>query len=278
MPEARGRVVEATVGYLGDCTGKPIFYGRQKELNNLPIEQKPVRIEDVRPIEAEVTLDREGFALARHESRVRDFFDRAEVGSVYLRELEELLNQVTGASKVVASAGGVLRRSERSPGFQKDGSTVPARFAHCDYSANHQGSAFWIKRMLPADEARERLGRRFAIYNLWRALSDPPQDAPLAVCDARTVATRDIVWSDCVIDPPGAPELKFENAVFRYSPAHRWCYFPAMRKDEVLIFKGFDSDPARATCVPHSAFDDPSCPESAPPRESIDVRAFAFFD
>lgn len=278
MPEARGRVVEATIGYLGDCSGKPIFYGRQRELNNLPIEQRSVRIEDVRPLEAEVSLDREGFALARHESKVTDFFDRAQVASVYMREVEELLMQVTGAAKVVASAGGVLRRSERSPGFQKDGSTVPAHFAHCDYSSNYEGSAFWIERMLPPDEARERLGKRFAIYNLWRALSEPPQDAPLAVCDARSVEPRDIVWSDCVIDPPGAPELKFENAVFNYSPTHRWCYFSGMRRDEVLVFKGFDSDPARATCAPHSAFDDPSCPPGAMPRESIDVRAFAFFD
>jgi hypothetical protein len=278
MSKAPGRVVQAAIGYLGDCTGKPIFYGRQRELNNLPIEPRTVAIEDVRPIQGEVSLDREGFALARHTSKVADFFDRAEVGSTYMRELEELLKEVTGAAKVVASAGGVLRRSERAPGFMKDGSTVPARFAHCDYSANYQGSAFWIERMLPAEEARERLGRRFAIYNLWRALSEPPQDAPLAVCDARSVAPADIVLSDCVIDPPGAPELKFENAVFNYNPAHRWCYFSGMTRGEVLVFKGFDSDPARATCVPHCAFDDPSCPPGAPPRESIDVRAFAFFD
>jgi hypothetical protein len=278
MAEARGRVVESAMGFLGDCTGKPIFYGRQRELNNLPIVQAQVQVEDVRPIQDQVSLDREGFQLARHESRVTDFFDRAEVGSVYMRELEALLMQVTGAAKVVASPGGVLRRSERSPGFGKDGSTVPARFAHCDYSANPAGSSFWIERMLAPEEARERLGRRFAIYNLWRALSEPPQDAPLAVCDARTVGPEDVVWSDCVIDPPGAPELKFENCVFRHSPAHRWCYFPDMTRDEVLIFKGYDSDPARATGVPHSAFDDPGCPPGSPPRESIDVRAFAFFD
>ena len=48
--------------------------------------------------------------------------------------------------------------------------------------------------------------------------------------------------------------------------------------DEVLVFKGYDSDQGRATCVAHSAFDDPSCPEGSLPRESIDVRAFAFFD
>lgn len=59
--------------------------------------------------------------------------------------------------------------------------------------------------MPPPEEARERLGERFAIDNLWRAPSDPPQDAPLAVCDARSMSPDQVVWSDGVIDPPGAP-------------------------------------------------------------------------
>jgi hypothetical protein len=32
-----------------------------------------------------------------------------------------------------------------------------------------------------------------AVYNVWRVLSPPPQDMPLAVCDARTVAREDLV-------------------------------------------------------------------------------------
>ena len=34
----------------------------------------------------------------------------------------------------------------------------------------------------------------------------------------------------------------------------------------------------RARFTPHTAFDDPTTPEGAPPRESIEVRTFAFFD
>jgi hypothetical protein len=272
------RVVQSSISYLGDCTGKPIFYGRQKALNNLPLASHAVEVEDLRGAPSEASLDREGFALARHRSLVEDFCDPEQVRELYMSELEQLLMELTGAAKVVASPGGVLRRSERSPGFGQNGSTVPARFAHCDYSQNPAGSWFWAGRMLPAEELAGRSGKRFAIYNLWRALSAPPQDAPLAVCDARTVAAEDRVWSDCVIDPPGAPELRFENSVFRPSSSHRWCYFSGMTRDEVLVFKGYDSDPERATGVPHAAFDDPSAPEDAPPRESIDVRAFAFFD
>ena len=188
------------------------------------------------------------------------------------------MQETTGAARVVAFTGGVIRRSERSPRFRKDGTTVPGRFAHCDFSPNPAGSRFWVERLLPPDEANVRLRCRFAIYTLWRVLSDPPQDTPLAVCDARSVGPHDQVCSDCVVDPADGPEFRFENSVFRYAPGHRWGYFSNMTRDEVLVFKGFDSDPGRAGAVPHAAFDDPSCPPGAPPRESIDERAVAFFD
>jgi hypothetical protein len=273
---AQGRIVESTIGYLGECVGKPVF-GMRHDLNNLPLVTAPVTVEDVRPIRDQLSLDVEGFVLADHETAVTDFTDRAEVARVYMRELEELLMELTGASKVAASAGGVLRRGERSPDFMKGGFTTPARFAHCDYSQNPAGSTYWTEPLLN-DEERERYrGGRLAIYNLWRALTPPPQDAPLACADARTVAAEDRVWSDCIIAPP-PPEIRFENSVFRPNPAHRWCYFKDMTPAEVLVFKGYDSDPARAAGVPHCAFDDPSCPPDAPARESIDVRAFAFFD
>ncbi len=272
------RILETTITYLGPCQGKPIYHGRRKDLDNLPLEARAVRVEDVRSASDSFSLDREGFALVPHRSAVGDFFDPALVRDIYLRELEELVRRLTGAAKVVAFTGGVIRRSERSPGFGKDGTTVPGRFAHCDFSPNPAGSSFWVERMLPREEAKERLGRRFAIYTLWRVLSDPPQDTPLAVCDARSVGPHDQVCSDCVVDPEGEQAFSFENSMFRYDPSHRWCYFSNMTRDELLVFKGFDSDRGRATSVPHAAFDDPGCPPDAPPRESMDQRAIAFFD
>jgi hypothetical protein len=50
-----------------------------------------------------------------------------------------------------------------------------------------------------------------------------------------------------------------------------------MTRDEAYVFRGFDSDPARAEQVPHSAFTDQSCPADAPPRASIEIRMFAFY-
>jgi hypothetical protein len=64
----------------------------------------------------------------------------------------------------------------------------------------------------------------------------------------------------------------------RYSAAHRWFWFPRMRRDEALVFKVYDSAAdGRARLTPHTSFEDPSAPGGAAPRQSIEARAFAFF-
>jgi hypothetical protein len=50
-----------------------------------------------------------------------------------------------------------------------------------------------------------------------------------------------------------------------------------MTRDEVWVFVTNDSDPANPHHVPHSAFDDPTCPADALPRASIEMRGIAFW-
>jgi hypothetical protein len=51
-----------------------------------------------------------------------------------------------------------------------------------------------------------------------------------------------------------------------------------MRRSEALVFKTFDSaKDGRARWTAHAAFDDPTTPPGAPERESIEIRALAFF-
>ena len=63
----------------------------------------------------------------------------------------------------------------------------------------------------------------------------------------------------------------------RHNPEHRWFYYPDMTRDEAIIFKTNDSDPAQPHCVPHSAFDDPSCPNGVLTRASIEMRGIAYW-
>ena len=49
-------------------------------------------------------------------------------------------------------------------------------------------------------------------------------------------------------------------------------------QDELLLFKQWDSDPLQPARIGfHTAFTDPTAPPDAPPRESIEVRAYCFF-
>ena len=51
-----------------------------------------------------------------------------------------------------------------------------------------------------------------------------------------------------------------------------------MTRDEVIVFKVFDTDPgAGVRFTAHSAFDDPTTPPDAPIRESIEMRALVFY-
>jgi len=231
-----------------------------------------VPIEDARTAVSQPTLAREGFALVAHASLVSDFRDAARVAQVHPAEIEALVLELSGADRVVVNGTGVLRFAERSPDCGRLNNSRPARFIHIDVS--DAAAAAFTERSRPADA---RAVRRFAHYNVWRTFSGAPQDVPLAVCDARTVAPQDLVPADAVFDVAGRPEWSFEGLLVRYSPRHRWCYYPDMTPAEVLIFKTHDSDARGPSQVPHSAFNDPSCPAGVPPRASIEMRAIAYW-
>ena len=122
------------------------------------------------------------------------------------------------------------------------------------------------------DEAEELLRHRFEIVNVWRPIRGPLRDAPLAVCDATSVAFADFVPSDLVYrDRTG------ETYRVRYNPAHRWFYVPEMRADEAVLIKCYDSaEDGTARFTAHSAFEDPTAPADVLPRESIEVRTLVF--
>jgi hypothetical protein len=63
-----------------------------------------------------------------------------------------------------------------------------------------------------------------------------------------------------------------------FNPGHRWFYFPRLERNEVILLKCYDSkEDGRARFTAHSAFDDPTSPRDAAPRERIEVRALAFW-
>jgi hypothetical protein len=237
----------------------------------LPLTGKTVTVSSMRAAGGGFSLDREGFTLAAAPTAVRDFYDRDEVARRYVPEALELVRSLTGCTATALLNNPVVRVSGRG-GPRPAGTTFTGDFVHADFSAT--AAADMVRHNLPPEEAESRLrGPRFAVFNVWRTFSGPPQDIPLALCDTRSVTPGDKQYCEITLG-----ELTWENITYYHNQAHRWWYCPDMTRDEAYVFRSFDSAPGHAEQVPHSAFVNESCPPTAPPRASVEVRVFAFFD
>jgi len=265
--------VNAELYYLSPMTERPRNYTFDPPhgipRSNTIHETHLVPICDVRGVGSEVSLDREGFELLRQASAVRDFYDDDEVRKVYYPEAERLIAEATGASRVFIFDHTVRRRvhggSDRAEGLPRQ----PATRVHVDHT---ERSGPQRVRDLLGDEAEALLQGRVQVINLWRPIRGPLRDAPLAVCDARSVAFNDLVPSDLVYR-----QRVGETYAVTFNPSHRWFYVPSMQPDEALLLKCFDSaTDGRARFAPHTAFEDPTAPADIMPRESIELRTLVF--
>ena len=266
--------VEAELNYLGPMTERPRYYAFEPQpgepRSNLTPEPHQMRIHSLRPIADDLGLDVQGFALKEQRSAVQDFWDDDEVRRVYYPEAERFLAEVTGASRIFIFDHLQRRRVPGQEDRSRSGPRQPATRVHVDHTDR---SGPQRVRDLMGDEAEELLRGRVQVINMWRPIRrEPLRDAPLAVCDSRTVAAEDLVPSDLVYR-----ERVGETYSVRYNPAHRWFYTPEMRRDEVLLLKIADTrTDISARFMPHTGFTDPTTPADAFPRESIELRTLVF--
>lgn len=271
MEKPAARTVTGKIVYLGAMTERPRFHANDHSRDNLVLEDHAVAIADTRSRAVQPSLDREGFTLVPHKSAIANFRDMDEVMRVAPGELDRLVKGLCGADATVMLGPAILRFGEHSPEAGTLNNSQPARFTHID--ASDARARETAERLSPGG----RPFRRFTQFNIWRAISPPPQDIPLALCDARSVAPDDLVIGDAVFDHHGVPEWTSESTLVRANSAHRWVYWSRMTADEAMVFICKDSDPGRPQNVPHCAFDDPSCPPGGPTRASIEMRAMAYW-
>jgi hypothetical protein len=267
--------IQAALNYLAATREKPVTYAYQSPpgvpWSTAEADEHSTIIHNLRPAASELLLDDIGFQFLTHRSAVRNFWDEDEIKRVYYPESIDLLMRVTGASEVRVFDHTLRRHmpgeNDRSAGVPRQ----PANRVHVDQTAT---SGVDRLRAEYPNEADELLRRRVAIVNLWRPIKSPVLDAPLAVCDARSVAPKDLIASDLVYR-----DRRGETYNLVYNPGQRWFYAPEMRADEVLLLKCFDSraDGAVSRFAPHTAFTDPTAPQDVPPRESIELRTFLIF-
>ncbi len=261
-------IVKAEINYSAPMAGRPRFYANDHSRDMLNLDPRIVAIHDGR--RRPPSLDREGFVLISHASKVQDF-RATEFQDLHKREIEDLIADLTSADLAVVNSPGVLRFGEKSAESGKLNNSRPARFIHID--VNDETAAQFSGGSAPPGAKVKRVAQ----YNVWRALTPPPQDVPLTVCDARTLAPEDLIEADAIFDQEGQPDWSFTALLVKASPRHRWVWFPDMTANEALVFVTNDSDPARPHHVPHSAFNNPLCPPDAAPRASIEMRAIAYW-
>lgn len=230
-------------------------------------DHRAVRVWNGWPEADQLSLDVQGFAVAHIPTAFTEWFDSAAVLRDYYPECLAAACAATGAARGVIFDHNVRSGSKSRDGYWSTYIAQPTRGVHNDY----------VDRSAPI-RAAELLGAtptgRYAYVNLWRPISEPLRDSPLAVCDGRTLRPEDASLT----------ELRYPDRSgwihrFTYHPGHRWTYFPEMLHDEVLFLKCWDSAlDGRTRFSAHSAFDDPTTPPDAPPRESIEARALLLWD
>lgn len=270
--ETQPEAVEATLNYIVD-NGEKIFtetggQGSTDVRSGGTKDSRRVLIRNGRPYAKEFTLDREGFRFVDHATRVADFFSEDEVRQVYYPEMEALIKAESGARRVVVFDHTLRTADDAEREARKIREVVPR--VHNDYT--EWSGPQRVRDILP-DKADDLLSRRFAIIQVWRPIRHPVESFPLALCDARTISPDDLVISE-----RRYPNRIGQTYAVTYNPAHQWYWFPLMRHDEAIVFKVYDSlKDGRARWSAHTAFDDPTAPPHARPRESIEIRTLAFF-
>jgi len=250
---------------------KPYIYTFEHDpQSNIGEDTHPAVIHDIRGHEDEFTLDKNGFQIYHHESAEKEFTDDEKIKTEYYREVEELLKAATGAHKVVIFDHTVRRHVPGQTDSRAARLRGPVRTVHVDQSP---WAGFERVKLHTGDEADSLLKERAQIINVWRPIGGPIEESPLALADFRSIDFE----KDLVHVTFKYPNRDGETLAVKYSENLKFYYKSKLNTDEVILIKCFESkSDGRARLTPHTAFNDPTSPAGARPRESIEVRALVF--
>lgn len=238
--------------------------------DQLPVVSYDVNIRNARPLVDELSLDREGFTLIQHKISCANERDPRIMCDRYLEEMVPFIKDYFNASWVVAHRHGAI--------FRSGGSSIrtvkePIVLAHTDYPPIAGPVAAAIASQLQGIPIRSY--SRLMIIQTWHALSAPPQDFPLAICDGASVHDTDIHVVDYTL--PTLPFQTIKLGIVHFNPAQYWYYFPEMTANECMLFKSYDSAVHCNPKTAHSAFDDRRAYPNATPRESVEARFCVYY-
>ncbi|RDL38508.1 Uncharacterized protein BP5553_02848 [Venustampulla echinocandica] len=255
----------------GDGNGPtPIFIGKGRISNLRPHLPHSFVVSDVSGDEDQYTLDSHGFQYYGRESKEKEFDDEKRIEADYYPECEQLLKDITGASRIHIFNHKVRRGPTHwhHLGMKNLANRGPVTKTHVDQS--YEGAELRLRWEFP-EEADELVKKRYQIINVWRPIKTILKD-PIAVADSNSVPDEDLVGAVMIEDG-----YRGESWVVRHNPAHHWHYKHQLRPEEVLLIKCFDSDKSVSRRALHSAFEDPAYRDRED-RQSIEVRCLVLYD
>jgi hypothetical protein len=159
-------------------------------------------VNNIRGRESEFSTDISGFSVYHSPANEKAFTDEAAVRNGYYPEVEALLRKQLPGIKKVVFFDHTIRKHDPSSARQ------PVQQVHVDQTP--AAAAARVRRHLPSEEAEELLKGRYQIINVWRPISHPATDFPLAVIDWRTASPDDFVRVD-LLYPDRAPKQKADT-------------------------------------------------------------------
>lgn len=249
-----------------------------------PPRNPPVRIEDARKLQARAIseadfLAQQGFVLLDAPTRVTDWDNAEQVAELYLPEIEAIIRERLYPRRklTVHQPPNVMRRGE--------GTATPqyGLGVHSDHGTTADDFQQNVEAFTNADIGKQwRAGfegdgvEGFIQLDFWRTtnMAGPLKHMPLALCDASSVEPFDIIPTALAGIAPGGALTHHVSLV--HNEQQRWFYYPNMRPNEMLVFKLFElmrneADQPWRACF-HTAFEDPTAPTDAQPRQSCEHR------
>lgn len=266
--------LRVSFNYVVDNGVPPVRYIDWPEMAHMTVpplyQPHEMNVRNGRLLRDNFDIDTHGFVFVDHATQVRDFTNDSERNTVYNLEMQSLIKTHVGAAEVLVFDHTLRVSDEKMQASINARPTVKA--VHNDYTET--SAARRLREILGEAEAKHRFKKRWAIIQVWRPIRGKVMMEPLAICDGRSIPKTGFV----------RVERRYKDRTgeiyhLSHNPSHVWFHFPQMERNEALVFKTFDSDPSKISrFTAHSAFDDPCTPLDAPSRESIETRAFAFFD
>lgn len=253
----------------------------QYDVSDAPVEHK-ARIHNARELPSQASLDTVGFTMRSRPTAFTDFHNDSRVLQSYYAEMRTLLQETTGAQQVVVFDH-VVRQA---PIGNAEHVADAVKRVHCDFTGDSASSTLEHiaeegiysqkqKRLLRKAEVANLMRQKLVLFNVWRSIgSGPVQRHPLALCDARTVDPSNRLYYEIIYPIYSGREA--ENYCIRFEEAHKWYYFPDMTPDECIVFRQYSSE-GDTQPVFHTALEENPGEEGSQPRQSIEIRAVAFF-